>query len=142
MERDRRIATHEGIVKSVAEGRVEVQIEAVSACGSCAAHAHCGFAESKDKILEIPCADWQSYHEGDTVVVCIGQSRGMLAVWIAYLLPAILIIGVIVALSLARLPEGAVVAAAFATLALYILALYLLRNRIESRFTLSITHKS
>ncbi len=129
---------HNGIVKNTAPGRVTVQIESVSACASCAAHARCGFAESKDKTLEIPTDNWQRYQPGDNVTVQIDQSRGLLAVWWAYLLPAIILIAVIVALSLAHLPEWAVVLAAFATLALYILALYLSRHRLESRFTITI----
>jgi len=35
MERHREIATHAGIVTKVADGKVEVQIESVSACASC-----------------------------------------------------------------------------------------------------------
>ena len=138
MENTNRIATHDGIVLSVAPKRVTVQIEAVSACGSCAAHAKCGFAESKNKTLEIPCAEWQSYHEGDRVVVHIDNSRGLQAVTIAYIVPALLLIAVIVGLSVAKLPEWVVVLAAFVTLGLYILALYLTRHKVEKHFTLSL----
>lgn len=142
MERLARVASHTGIVKETRRGRVLVQIEAVSACASCAAHGKCGFAESKDKTLEIPAADWQDYQPGQTVTVHIDESRGMLAVWIAYVLPALLILAVIVGLSIAHLPEWAVVLSAFAVLGLYVLLLYLLRRKVESRFTLTITHHS
>ncbi len=142
MERHREIATHAGIVTKVADGKVEVQIESVSACASCQAHAHCGFAESKNKTLEIPSADWQQYQAGETVTVRIDESRGLLAVWIAYLLPALLMLAVIVGLSIAGLPEWAVVLAAFATLGLYVVALYYTRRRVENKFTLTIAHNS
>ena len=142
MERHREIATHAGIVTKVADGKVEVQIESVSACASCQAHAHCGFAESKNKTLKIPIADWQQYQAGETVTVRIDESRGLLAVWIAYLLPALLMLAVIVGLSIAGLPEWAVVLAAFATLGLYVVALYYTRRRVENKFTLTIAHNS
>ena len=142
MERHREIATHAGIVTKVADGKVEVQIESVSACASCQAHAHCGFAESKNKTLEIPSADWQQYQAGETVTVRIDESRGLLAVWIAHLLPALLMLAVIVSLSIAGLPEWAVVLAAFATLGLYVVALYYTRRRVENKFTLTIAHNS
>ena len=135
-----RIASHDGIVQHVKEGLVAVQIKSVSACATCQAHASCGFAESKDKTVEVPTADWRQYNEGDHVTVHIDESRGMLAVWIAYVLPALLLIAVIVTLSLLHLPEWAVVLSAFATLGLYILALYLRRRKVENRFTLTITH--
>ena len=40
--------THDGIVTATGPHSVTVQIKSVSACASCAAHAKCGFAESKD----------------------------------------------------------------------------------------------
>ena len=134
------IASHDGIVTAVAPNRVTVTIQSVSACASCAAHAKCGFADSKEKTMEVATNDWKDYAVGDNVTVNIDQSRGMLAVWIAYLLPALLIIAVAVTLSLLHLPEPVVVLATFATLGLYILALYLIRRRLESKFEISI-HK-
>lgn len=141
MERLDRIASHDGIVTAVKKGSVEVRIKAVSACATCAAHAKCGFAESKDKTVEIPSDDWQNYRQGDAVTVHIDESRGMLAVWMAYVLPALLILAVIITLSLLHLPEWMVVASALAVLGLYILILYLRRRKVESHFTLTLTTK-
>lgn len=140
MERLGRIASHEGIVQQVRPRRVTVRIEAVSACASCAAHGKCGFAESKDKIIEVPTVDWQQFNPGETVIVNIDENRGMLAVWIAYVLPALLLLSTIVGLSLAHLPEWTVVLSSFFVLVLYILFLYLFRHKVESHFTLTITH--
>lgn len=138
MERDKRIATHDGKVTKVSPGTVEVQIQSVSACASCQAHAHCGFAESKNKTLEIPSAQWSQYHQGDAVKVNIDESRGMLAVWIAYVLPALLLLADITTLSLLHLPEWLVVLSAFAVLGIYIAFLYSYRKRIEGKFTLTV----
>lgn len=140
MERLEKIATHDGTVQDVKPGLVAVQIESVSACATCQAQAHCGFAESKNKTVEVPCADWQSFHKGDNVTVQIDESRGMLAVWIAYVLPALLLIATIITLSLLHLPEWAVVLSSFAVLGIYILVLYLRRKKVERHFTLTITH--
>ena len=135
----RRIATHDGVVLSAADGRVEVQIASSSACAACEAHAKCGFAESRNKTLAIPTTDWQSFAEGQHVVVNIDESRGMLAVWIAYVLPALIMLGAIVGLSLAGAAEWLVALAALAILALYVGGLYLLRTRIGKKFTLTVT---
>lgn len=139
MEKLERVASHAGTVQSVRKGLVAVQIESVSACATCQAHSRCGFAESKNKTVEVPTDDWEQYHEGDNVTVHIDESRGMLAVWIAYVLPALLLLAAIIGLSVARLPEWAVVLSAFAVLGLYVLVLYLRRRKVESRFTLTIT---
>ena len=146
MEKLERITTHDGIVTAVKPGSVTVQIKSVSACASCAAHAKCGFAESKDQELEIPTTETSRLQDfetsrfevGDRVKVCIDTSSGMRAVWIAYLLPAILIIAVVIALSAASVPEGFVALAAFGVLALHILVLFILRRKIDRRFQITI----
>lgn len=139
MERLSRIATHDGQVVGIKPGTVSVQIEAVSACATCQAHAHCGFAESRNKTLDIPTADWRHYAVGAPVSVGIDESRGLTAVWIAYLLPALLLLAAAVGGSLAGLPEWVVALGSIAVLALYIGALYLRRGRIERRFTLTLS---
>jgi len=141
MERLDRIASHDGIVTAVKEGRVSVRIESVSACATCAAHGRCGFAESKEKTVEVPADDWRDYHDGEVVTVHIDESRGMLAVWLAYVLPAVLLLTDIIGLSLAHLPEWVVVLSAFVVLGIYILFLYLYRRKVESHFTLTVEKK-
>lgn len=136
--------THPGIVTAVKPGFVTVQIESVSACASCQAHSKCGFAESKTKTLDVPTRSLshsatQSLAVGDPVTVTIDYSRGLLATWWAYILPSILIIAVIVTLSLLHLPEPAVILLSLSTLALYILLLFLLRHKLDSRFTLTLS---
>ncbi len=138
MERLDRVATHDGIVTKVLEGRVEVRIEAVSACASCAAHGRCGFAESKEKRVEVPTKEWQQYSVGQNVKVNIDESKGMQAVWIAYVLPSLLLLAVIIGLSIVRLPEWMVVVSAFLMLTLYIVVLYLRRKKVEGKFTLTV----
>ena len=156
---------HPGIVTAVKPGFVTVQIESTSACAACAAHSKCGFAESKTKTLDIPIPqdfktsrlrdiktsglrdfETSSFAVGDRVTVTIDHTRGLLATWWAYVLPAILLIAVAVALSLAALPEPLVILLTFAPLGLYLLVLYLFREKLDSRFTLELkslnTHHS
>ena len=133
---------HPGTVTSVKKGFVTVQITSLSACAACQAHSKCGFAESKTKTLDIPTALWQQYNVGEPVTVTIDHSRGLAATWWAYLLPAILLITVVVAFSLAGFSEPLVILFSLLTLALYILLLYILRKKLDSRFTLTITHNS
>ena len=108
MERTDRIASHSGTVVGTKPGQVTVGIEAVSACAACQAHGHCGFAESKNKTLDIPTPRWQEYAEGDSVTVHVSRDRGLLAAAIAYVLPALLLIlsaGVDSYADIAPLPE-------------------------------------
>ncbi len=129
---------HPGIVIAVKKGSITVQIESVSACASCQAHSRCGFAESKSKSLDVPTRQWREYREGQNVTVSIDHTHGLQAVLIAYLLPAVLLLAVIIALSLTGLPEWAVILTSLGALGAYILFLYLIRRRLDRRFTLSV----
>lgn len=136
-----KIATHDGIVTQVTPGALKVQMHVVSACSSCEAHAHCGFAESRDKVVDIETPDWNQYQVGDAVQVVIRAGRGLLAVLIAYILPAVLLLAVFISLSLARLPEVWVALITLLAVALYGGVLYLCRNKIQRHFTMSVTRR-
>lgn len=136
MKTEKRIASHPGTVVAVGKGNAHVQIVSTSACASCQAHAHCGFAESKNKTVVVPTTE--TYEVGQRVTVNIDESRGMYAVWIAYVLPALAILGIIITLSVLHAPEWLVAIAALAVLGIYILLLYLCRHKLESHFTLTI----
>ncbi len=133
---------HPGTVTSVKKGFVTVQITSLSACAACQAHSKCGFAESKTKTLDIPTALWQQFNVGEPVTVTIDHSRGLAATWWAYILPAILLIAAVVAFSLAGFSEPLVILFSLFTLGLYILLLYILRKKLDSKFPLTITHNS
>ena len=132
---------HPGIVTAVKPGFVTVQIESTSACAACAAHSKCGFAESKTKSLDIPIDENfnDNFKVGDRVTVTIDHTRGLLATWWAYVVPAVLLMGAVVGFTLASLPEPAVILLSLTVLAVYILILFLLRKKLDSQFTLTVS---
>lgn len=132
---------HPGIVTAVKPGFVTVQIESTSACAACAAHSKCGFAESKTKSLDIPIDENfnDNFKVGDRVTVTIDHTRGLLATWWAYVVPAVLLMGAVVGFTLASLPEPTVILLSLAVLAVYILILFLLRKKLDSQFTLTVS---
>ena len=134
------ITTHQGIVTSVREGCVSVQIHVVSACATCEAHSHCGFADSKDKIMDIDTPQWEQYHEGDRVTVAVNSNRGLQAVFIAYIVPTLLFLTTfLVTLCVLHLSDGWVALITLAVIALYALVLYLRRQHLQQRFTMTLT---
>ncbi len=132
---------HPGIVTAVKPGFVTVQIESTSACAACAAHSKCGFAESKTKSLDIPIDENfnDNFKVGDRVTVTIDHTRGLLATWWAYVVPAVLLMGAVVGFTLAELPEPIVILLSLVVLAVYILILFLLRKKLDSQFTLTVS---
>lgn len=126
-----------GTITQIDEGRVQIQIECHSACAHCQSNKACGFAESKEKEIEVETEDWRQYSVGDTVEVDIPESQGLLAVMIAYLIPAVLGLTLLV---VTYHPWGEL-RSALATLAffaLYVLVLRLLRQRLQKKFTYSV----
>ena len=137
-----KVAQHDGIVTEVLQGTVRVQIHTVSACASCEAHSKCGFADSKDKTMDIDTPLWQQYHEGDPVTVTVAANRGLQAVAIAYLLPSLLLLAIFVTLTSLHLSEGWVALITVLGVTLYAGILYLCRHRLQRKFTMTITNKN
>ena len=140
-----KIATHDATVVALNDtgtGSITVQLHVVSACASCEAHGKCGFADSKDKTMVIDTPDWQQYHLGDSVIVTINANRGLQAVLIAYIIPALLLLATFATLSALHLSEGWVALVTLLVVALYGVLLYCLRHRLQQRFTMSVAPKS
>ena len=129
------VATHAGTVIAASDNRVKVQMQVISACASCEAHAHCTFSEKKDKIVDIDTPDWQQYAPGDRVTVIINSGHGLLAVLIAYVLPALLILAVFALLYALHFPELWIALITLLAVGLYGLILYLCRHRLQRKFT-------
>ena len=127
--------THDGTVLTVQPGLVKVQMQVLSACAACEAHARCTFSEKKDKIVDIETAQWQQYHEGDPVTVIINSAHGLLAVLLAYILPAVVILATFALLFSLHLSELWVALITLVAVALYGGILYLCRNRLQQKFT-------
>ena len=129
------VATHAGTVIASGNKQVKVKMEVISACASCEAHARCTFSEKKDKIVDIDTPDWRQYTPGDQVTVIINSGHGLLAVLIAYVLPALLILAVFSLLYALRLPELWIALATLLSVGVYCFVLYLCRHRLQRKFT-------
>lgn len=132
------VATHPGTVIAVGKDSVRVKIETLSACASCQAHSRCGFAEKKETELDIDTRHASSFSVGDAVEVQVLESRGMLAVLLAYIIPSILLLGGLIVL-LQFFSELAAVLLTLTVVAVYYLVLYFFRNRLQNKFTFEIT---
>ena len=136
-----KIATHPATVTEVKPGTVQVQLHVVSACAACEAHGKCGFADSKEKIMHIDTPRWQQYHAGEPVTVTINANRGLQAVLVAYILPALLLLATFATLTALHLSEGLTALLTLLVVVLYGLLLYALRHRLQRKFTMSVAPK-
>jgi len=130
--------THPGIIDKVGEDKVFVKILAMSACSTCHAKSICSVAEIEEKIVEVNKESGREYREGQEVVVAMKKSLGGKAVFLGYLLPFLLLIGVLIAVLTLSGDEGIAGLSAIGILIPYYLVLYLSRDRLKRTFSFSI----
>ena len=118
---------------------MQVRIQQASACDLCHAKSICSSADTKEKIVEVRAAEG-SVSIGDKVMVEGAASMGMKAVFLAYVLPLILLILVMV-LCLTLIAPGNEVLAALVSLGIllpYAFLLYLLKDKLSKKFRFEI----
>ena len=132
-------AEHKGIVTEVTDDIVRVKIESVSACATCHAKGMCSLSDKTDKFIDVKRTRLRSEHSvGDEVTVTASKGKGLLAVVLAYVVPAVVAV-VAIAICLA-LGSNELVAsiAALAFVAVYYFGLHLFRDRLNKTFVFGI----
>lgn len=131
--------SHIGIVEDIKGQAVQVRIQQASACDLCHAKSICSSADTKEKIVEVRATEG-SVAIGDKVMVEGAASMGMKAVFLAYVLPLILLILAMV-LCLTLIAPGNEVLAALVSLGIllpYALVLYFLKDKLSGKFRFEI----
>lgn len=129
--------SHKGVVVAVDGNKIKVQIESVSACAACHAKGMCTLSDKEDKLIDIESPKAADKKVGDVVTVVVAQQRGMQAVVLAYILPAIVVILSLVGL-LNIVSEPVAIILSLLLLAVYYVILYLFRNKINSKFVMTL----
>ena len=147
---------HDGIVKAVnGDGTVLVRIVQTSACASCKAKAMCASAESKEKeivaLLVGEEAKRRDIKLGDEVVVMVQQKMGWKAVLLAYVLPFIVMMSVIVLgneairlfgdEALGKNGEAIIGTAALCAMGVYYIVLGFFKDKIQKDFSFTARKK-
>ena len=130
--------SHKGKVIKMTPQLTTVSILQHSACSACHATGLCGMADLAEKTVEVPTDPYASYGVGDEVEVLLKASMGMKAVWLAYFIPLLIIVAVILILvgfGVGEVPAGL---SGLGALALYYLLLYLFRDRLKNAYIFTI----
>ena len=117
---------------------VDVEIVSESACASCKARSACGMSESENKLVTVVTELAGAYTVGEEVMVSVRRSLGLKAVVYAYVLPFVVLLGVLLAAVECGAGETAAGLAALGAAGLYYAVLWLFRSRLERVITFNL----
>lgn len=130
--------THKGYVTKVSNGMAYVKIEQLSACAECHSASLCSASEKQEKIIKTH-TNGKKVAVGDMVNIVGKQRQAYSAILIAFVLPMILILVVLLIAKLIALwSDTSCALAALASLVIFYLALWLFRNKMNAKFTFHI----
>ena len=125
--------THAGIVEQVDGGRVRVRIMQTSACAACKVAGHCNAAEAKEKLVDVFTASASQWKVGDAVTVAASRQMATQALLLAFGLPLVIMLAVLLAVLSLTGREGLSALCALGALLPYYGVLWLLRGRLQRR---------
>ncbi|OFY42670.1 MAG: hypothetical protein A2X18_13330 [Bacteroidetes bacterium GWF2_40_14] len=125
---------HEGVILDIDSDYISVEIMNKAACVSCNAKQMCSMSEVKAKVIQVENSGFVLYEKGERVNVLLRRSLGFKALWISYLIPLIILLVLLLALSAVGVTELLIGLSILAFLALYYFIVYLLRDKIKKEF--------
>ena len=128
---------HNGKVEQITDDIVYVRIIQQSACSGCHAKNMCGASESKEKIIEIP-ARSGNYTINENVLICGKSSLGLQAVLLAFVIPVLLVLFIIILGHALNWDEGLSALAGILFLVPSYSILYAMRDKLKKRFTFTL----
>lgn len=134
--------SHIGVVKEIKKNGLIVEIISKSACGTCNAAGVCSASEVMKKNIYIPhYAVDDKYKEGDQVEVLLKKQMGIKAVVLAYILPIIIMMFLVLSLSYAGINELLTGLIIIGGVAVYYTILYFFRRSLSREYVFGIRRK-
>ena len=124
---------HKGKIIEITPEFTSVEIISESACSACHAKAMCAMAGAEAKIIQLPTSGWTERKVGDEVVVALKASMGHKAVWLAYVVPLIVLVAGLFG-GLRIFDELGAGLFSIALVALYYLVLYCFRKKLNNEY--------
>jgi len=126
--------SHKGTIVSITPQVTTVSFTQHGACSQCHAAGLCGMGDMAEKTVEVPTDPYNKRKVGDEVEVLLKASMGFKAVYLAYLVPLVILLAAI--LGLMALGVGEVIAglSGIAAVAIYYLVVWLLRGRLQNEY--------
>ena len=130
--------SHSGVIERIDHHKIYIRIAQTSACAACRVSAHCAVSETKEKIITVNDEHAAQRQVGDNVVVTMPTRSGAKAVGIAFILPFLLVVAVLMLTLWATGDEATAALAALGSLLPYYLALRLFDKYVSRQFEFKI----
>ena len=130
--------SHRGRIISVTPEVTTVQIVSESACAACHAKGMCSLGDASLKEIELPTRGWDNYQVGDEVSVVLRASMGHKAVWLAYVIPLVVMVAALLGTLAAGGSELLAGGLAIGAVALWYGVVWLLRDRLRNEYIFNI----
>lgn len=125
---------HKGVVLTTEGETARVEILQTSACAACKAKQMCMSAESQQKIIDAVMTE--PMKAGDQVEVVVREHLAWKAVLLAYVMPFVLMVGMIAALDYwTEWSEAVTGTLSLCVIALYFLVLSMFKHRLQKQFS-------
>ena len=115
-----------------------VEIVSESACGACHARGLCSVSESAVKEITVPTSGWNDLKPGDEVNVNLKASMGHKAVWLAYVIPLVILMTFIVGFTEAGFSELVCGLSGIGAVVVYYFFLWLFRKKLQNEYIFNI----
>lgn len=129
---------HNGTVERIMSHTVVVSIAQETACAACSVASLCHSADKEQKSIEIVTSEASKYEVGQPVTIVGEVGLGLRAVIWAYVVPILLVVGVLMFVSYLTAREGLAAVIALSSLVPYYIILYGLRGMLQRRFSFSL----
>ncbi len=134
-----KIITHSGRVVAVDSRSVSVAIEVDEACSRCSARGACAVGGTAEcRIVRVDVEPSHGYEVGDLVEVAIRRSTGLVAALLCYVVPLLLLVGVLAVAIACNAGEGIAAFASLLSLAIYYAGLALAHRYVSKRIIFTI----
>lgn len=129
---------HEGVIIDIDSDFISVKILSQAACSSCSAKSICTMSEAKTKVIQVENKGFTLYDIGEKVNVLLKKNLGFKALWISYLIPLVILLVLLLALSALGVKELSIGIYILVALVIYFFLVYILRDRISKEFIFTI----
>lgn len=129
---------HRGRVESVEGDKVVVVVAQQTACAGCHARGVCG-EKGKERRIEVVTPYAAEYAVGESVIVALMRpSMGFSSVVWGYVLPLVVLLAALFGVKIFGVEDGPAALASIVAVALYYVAIYLMRNMFDKKIHFTI----